>query len=401
MQDDPRGQFDLFPKLPENIRLNIWRHASFVPRVVDVFESHDIIEIDEDSEDSDGSDGSDDGEDSEDSDDSGGGEDSGDGDENEDTENSVSSEDSYDSEDYEDHYDEKKVKESSGVDVDKGEKEADLRKQEDSYRKAGMEAATIMYSKTRPPAVLSVCREARAHGLTIYKAIDAGIRTKHPKFSQHDIPIYVNPEVDVIYRSKIACEKGDAFRVRCRIWATYSEPVVFTPTLAVDLIALSQPRDLIQRDFLFLYDHLKTKEQRDDRFKQMFKLGSKPEIQRFIVIQELSRCVERGLRNLIIVVGNEDEMSEITLVPVERDTAQDPRIKGAFYEADRLRTDLEKYWEEECNGKTTELVTMALPNIQVCSCFLLSVDQFTNTIQDNDCEADSSEVFRSLFEVAS
>jgi len=371
-QNDSRGQFYLFPKLPEHIRLNIWRHASFVPRVVDVFESHDIIEIDEDSED---------------------GEDSQDSGESDDTDNSSSSSDSSDIEDDEDEDEDKRGATGKGNDEEIEDEEA--------YKAAGLECATVMFSNTRPPAVLSVCREARAHGLTIYEAIDVGIRTKHPRFSQYDIPIYANPEVDIIYRSKTACEKGDAFRVRCKIWAMHSEPAAFTPTLAVDLTALSKPRNLIKRDFLFLYDQLKPNEQRGDRLKKMFKLASTPELQRLILTQELARCVDGGLRNLMIVVGNDDEMSEITLVPVERNAVQDPRVKGAFHEADRLRTDLEKYCEERSNEDDMGVKTMALPSIQVCFCLSPSVENLANEVQGNDCQTGPFKVFQPLSEIAS
>jgi hypothetical protein len=57
--------------------------------------------------------------------------------------------------------------------------------------------ATILMSTTRPPASLSVSRESRAVALTIYKAMDEGVRTEG---SRLNIPIYVNPAVDILYR---------------------------------------------------------------------------------------------------------------------------------------------------------------------------------------------------------
>jgi 2EXR family len=82
---------------------------------------------------------------------------------------------------------------------------------------------THAISTTRPPAILGVCREARSLALTtIYKIVAEDIRTKD---SPLDRPIYVNPNVDIIYKGKVWCRNGDAFRIRCRDWEEESEPL--------------------------------------------------------------------------------------------------------------------------------------------------------------------------------
>src|SRR6266536_4097993 len=76
---------------------------------------------------------------------------------------------------------------------------------------------TIVLIRTRPPAVLSLCREARSLGLTISKAMDTRITIKGGAF---DVPVYVNPQVDYTHQGKQTCRKGDAFRIRHKLEGT-------------------------------------------------------------------------------------------------------------------------------------------------------------------------------------
>ena len=150
-----------------------------------------------------------------------------------------------------------------------------------------------MISKTRPPAVLSVCRESRIQALTIYKAVDDGIRTKTPKFSFCDRPIYVNPEVDIVYRNKFAGDKGDAFRMRCKKWVVDTEPMAFTPTLAVDLIALISPRKLKPESLFFLCYQLTVVEKRKDELDRTLEDICIPEMHNMVVVREIAMCAEK------------------------------------------------------------------------------------------------------------
>jgi hypothetical protein len=65
--------------------------------------------------------------------------------------------------------------------------------------------ATILMSTTRPPAILSGSHESRVVALTIYKATDEGVCTED---SRLNIPIYVNPAVDIIYRGEKVVSEG-------------------------------------------------------------------------------------------------------------------------------------------------------------------------------------------------
>jgi hypothetical protein len=37
--------FEHFPRIPENVRLNIWKHAASVPRVVGIYEEHHMVHL--------------------------------------------------------------------------------------------------------------------------------------------------------------------------------------------------------------------------------------------------------------------------------------------------------------------------------------------------------------------
>ena len=74
----------------------------------------------------------------------------------------------------------------------------------------------------------------------------------------------------------------------------------------------------------------------------------------------------KGLRNLIIVVGNDDNLSEITLVPLERDWAESShRERRAFKEVDFLHARLDEYWKLRCKEESSVLRTFFPPKIEV------------------------------------
>jgi hypothetical protein len=168
-------QPDRFPKLPEfpaRVHCKIWAHASLVPRVVGLFESHDDVVL---------------------------------------------------------------------------------------HRGRlwnGNEPATVMMTKSRPPALLSACRESRMVALTIFQDVGKKFQTRGYRDGIFDNPCYINPEIDTIYRAKKSCFKGDAFRIRHGDWLLDREPLAITKTLAVDLAALTQLRQFCDNDVLFSQDRV-------------------------------------------------------------------------------------------------------------------------------------------------
>ncbi|KAE9365491.1 hypothetical protein N431DRAFT_101645 [Stipitochalara longipes BDJ] len=211
---------------------------------------------------------------------------------------------------------------------------------------------TAMISRTRPPAMLSVCQESRTTALQIYKAMDEGIRTKGAEF---DIPIYVNPKVDIVLRGKRACREGDAFRHRLGVWINESKPYAATRTLAVDLLAVTRRRD----------DPF-TSQLRKDYYDRDDSTTFSDEIVHLLAvttIQQIAACAASGMKDLIIVVGNDDDASEATLVPLNSNKNQwTPREKGALGVAAQLRKDLLDHWGDLGNGP---LFTASLPDISV------------------------------------
>ncbi|KAL2069326.1 hypothetical protein VTL71DRAFT_15664 [Oculimacula yallundae] len=161
-------QFSVFLRLPKDLRLLIWQFVASVPRIVEVHESHELIQDFED----------------------------------------ITHHDFY------------------GTPIQHPSNEA---------------YSTAISSGTRPPILLSVCRESRAYGLTVYKQMDRGIRTTGSILeTMFDIPIYVNPPVDIIFRHSNTCLIGSAFSVRCKQWIDHTQPMAATQTLAVDIAALSK-----------------------------------------------------------------------------------------------------------------------------------------------------------------
>lgn len=216
---------------------------------------------------------------------------------------------------------------------------------------------TVMISRTRPPAMLSVCQESRLTGLEIYKAMDEGIRTKGGSFgAQVEIPIYVNPEVDTVLRGKKACRKGDAFRHRVNKWIMESKPFDATRSLAVDLVALTRRNDDTFTSVL--------REWRDDPVG-LIDGGSDVTDKLLSVtpVPQIAACAAKGLRELIVVVGNDDDASEVIFVPLDTDQAQwTPRVKGAMQMADRLRKDLVRYL---ATSKDESLSAVSPPAVSV------------------------------------
>jgi hypothetical protein len=68
--------------------------------------------------------------------------------------------------------------------------------------------------------MLRVCHEARELGLVIYKRVGGSVPTRAPC---RNIPIYMNPEFDIIWRGKDSCSVGYEFQIRCINWVEPSE----------------------------------------------------------------------------------------------------------------------------------------------------------------------------------
>ncbi|PMD33318.1 hypothetical protein L207DRAFT_169695 [Hyaloscypha variabilis F] len=177
----------------------------------------------------------------------------------------------------------------------------------------GEDNYTTIITTTRPPAMLSACREAREIGLSIYKQAQEGMQNRPP--TSRDIPIYVNPEVDIIYRGRRSCEAGDMYKMRCRDWSKDTEPLAMTRTLAIDARGVTRFRMASPKVIMHI-GATYPKEEWDEIMLNMFintHYGTR---------NQIIKLAERGVREIIYVVGNDDDLSEITLVPLPEDPAQ-------------------------------------------------------------------------------
>jgi hypothetical protein len=86
---------------------------------------------------------------------------------------------------------------------------------------------------------------------------------------------------------------------------------------------------------------------------------------------EVIKCSEKGLREIIFVVGNDDDKSEITFEPLHPDPSQrSPRESNAFEKAEQFKAGLGWSWE-------LEKATCPLPIVKVMTVQRKPLQQFT------------------------
>lgn len=219
---------------------------------------------------------------------------------------------------------------------------------------------TAMHSKTRPPAILGVCKVSRKMGLKIYKAINEATRTKTPHHYQYlDIPIYVNRHVDIIYRGKHSSDMEQGFVLSYHAHDEYGKkeqihdlPIAFTRTLAVDLLALMPGRrtragasfgkvlgDLAPEEVVKITDQMEVAG--EESLKRTYQ-----DLYDTYRVKSIIRCFEKGVREFLVIVGNDDEIPEVEFVPLSLTAHSTPREKGALRDVERLKERLSGYWEK-------------------------------------------------------
>lgn len=229
------------------------------------------------------------------------------------------------------------------------------------------EPETIFVSRTRPPAMLGVCKESRRVGMVAYKVVNEGLSLAD---SELNVPIYVNPEVDIIYRGKIACSGGDAFRVRCKDFMIDTVPVSGTRKLAVDPMALTKRvlPDLVRHRELVVRlgeDGEYFREKCDAA------LAATP-------VTEIAACVKQGLREVIVVIGNKEDESEFTLVPfVTRPEDMSHRENKIMQGVEVLRAGLEEYWKKKQEEEDESFLELLLPELSVMAVQRMPLKSFT------------------------
>jgi len=129
------------------------------------------------------------------------------------------------------------------------------------------------------------------------------------------------------------------FQIRCRDWTEESAPLAMTRTLAIDAMAVTRQRP----PYRFSFDSIPEIVNSDEEAKIFMEkvltnLKNK-------TMEEVSLCREKGLQDIIIVVGNDDDLSEIILVPLHSDHAQrSDREVIAVTATEIFKQDLADYW---------------------------------------------------------
>lgn len=174
------------------------------------------------------------------------------------------------------------------------------------------EHQTAVLSRTRPPALLQACDEARRVALTIYKPMYSHA---HSNVGQHS-PIYVNPLVDITYRGMEA-----------------NPLMLFGPDHKKDAVPLGVTRRLAVHSKLLT----------QDRISKTHRSRHAPH--GLSIVQQILACATHGLEELILVVGNDEDDAEFELEDVDLSCL---RAKDALLKAVNLSNAAHKKWDHKC-----------------------------------------------------
>lgn len=144
----------------------------------------------------------------------------------------------------------------------------------------------------------------------------------------------MNGKKDVLYRGKKAAGVGGAewWAVCCRDWARRRIPICGAGRLAVDEGVLGGCWDL---------------------------RGEEAGRKREGMVMEVRECVERGVREIWLVTGNDDQGSEIELLDLPNNVnLLTPKQKTLVGRTERFKDEIKLFWER--NG-----VVVALPRVKV------------------------------------
>lgn len=192
----------------------------------------------------------------------------------------------------------------------------------------GVDRGHIVYtaetrSRTRPPAVLHACTEARKVALTIY--IEWFEKVCNQRWGPYP-PIYLNPMIDITYRGR----QSEPFGIFCPNFTTDVIPLGATRTLAVDARVLE-------------YDPMcKPLETKPNLVRQMgLARQSLVALHCSPIAQQIMACSRQGVEDLILVVGNDERVAEFELDEVDETS---DRAKEALAKADNLCRAIHEVW---------------------------------------------------------
>ncbi|KAF8862232.1 hypothetical protein BDZ45DRAFT_739535 [Acephala macrosclerotiorum] len=204
---------------------------------------------------------------------------------------------------------------------------------------------TYVMSRTRPPALLHICKESRALGLNeIYQIAYLDYQNPANKFRLLDEDVS-NVEVPAVKQTPAA------LLIRCKNWKEKKEPLDATRILAVDIMALNFLRQPCA-DYKFRsgFAPIPGANLRDrGRLVAWNRAPQFPGLRRimFESARDIVECTKRGLKKLMIIVGNDDDLAEVNLIPVQVSLAKETwRFKQARLAVEDLRTSLHQMFQE-------------------------------------------------------
>jgi hypothetical protein len=84
-----------------------------------------------------------------------------------------------------------------------------------------------------------------------------------------------------------------------------------------------------------------------------------------LTTKQIADCTLAGMCQLLIIVGNDGDLSEVSFVPLPEKRYQTPREKQAILEAQGVKDNLKEYWAKRRQENIPEFETLALPEIKV------------------------------------
>ncbi|EPE31839.1 hypothetical protein GLAREA_11921 [Glarea lozoyensis ATCC 20868] len=222
-----------------------------------------------------------------------------------------------------------------------------------THFRGGRECAVI--SETRPPAILNVSKEARAYTLTKYTAIDEKILSKKGDEEVNKSPVYVNSDVDIVYRGKGPCSTSHAFAMKHECLEDFLVPVAFSKVLAVDIYGI------IPHDMAWL-ERFYRKRGYDEKTAKLM-----PELEYYEERGwEIAYLARKGVTEIIIILDNDDNMTDFELCDLQsNEQSWTPREKGAYLELERLKRQIHCAWSGFEDEDPELIEGLSIPKITV------------------------------------
>jgi hypothetical protein len=201
-----------------------------------------------------------------------------------------------------------------------------------------------------------VSREARTYALTKYTAINEKLLDKEGDEEVNKSPVYVNAEVDVVYRGKTPCEIEHAFAIEAAPHLRDGRiPVAFSKVLAVDLFTII-PYSLSSTARMCL---------RWGADEEEIKHFPKPKFFENRAA-DIVALAQNGVTEIIVVLDNNDNMTKFELCDLQlTEESWSPQEKGALQEVEKLNNMVHCAWQLLEDEDPDSIEGLSIPKITV------------------------------------